>query len=239
MPHLTSRALYRNKAQAWASWLDELRRHSPEWAAQLAEARTRQELGHIVSRLAMQLTEQIAPRDHAPTTLRERIRMFMTDNLHRGLTLKDLSAFLGYSEKYCSELFRKVMGEPFSQWLKHLRIQEARRLLEDSRASMADVAELLGFSDQFAFSHFFKKVVGCSPRQFRTRLPHPACPQDSGLSSQTNGGCRTIHVRHADAASPTAPPVDIRRRTRHPQTARPIPSPRQPRADRIGRMGAG
>jgi AraC-like DNA-binding protein len=195
---MTGRAIYQDKTQAWAGRVDELRRHSPEWAAQLAAARTRQELRHIVSRLAMQLAEQFAAQDHAQATLRERIRIFMTDNLHRGLTLKDLSAFLGYSEKYCSELFLKVMGEPFSQWLKRLRIREARRLLADNRASMTDIAESLGFSDQFAFSHFFKKTVGCSPRQFRTRPPKPAAHKPPASHPTENGGQRPIHVKRAD-----------------------------------------
>ena len=171
---MTERAIAQDKTEAWARRIDTLRHHSPEWAAELAAARTRQKLKHIDSRLGIQLVEQFAAQDHPQMRLGERIRRFMTDNLHRGLTLKDLSAFLGYSEKYCSELFLKVMGEPFSQWLKQLRIREARRLLVDSPASMTDIAESLGFSDQFAFSHFFKKTVGCSPKQFRTRLPKPA-----------------------------------------------------------------
>ena len=181
---MTGKAISQDKTQAWVGWIDELRRHSPEWAAQLSAARTRQELNHLVSRLATQLMEQVEARDHAPSTMRERIRMFMTGNLHRGLTLKDLSSFLGYSEKYCSELFLKVMGQPFSHWLKRLRIREARRLLARSGVPLTIIAESLGFSDQFAFSHFFKKTVGCSPRQFRTRLSNQARPRSSGLPSQ-------------------------------------------------------
>ncbi len=171
------------KAAAWAEWLDELRRHSPEWAAQLAAARTRQELKHVVSHLAMRLVAQMTASDQARATSRDQIRTFMVANLHRGLTLKDLSAFWGYSEKYSSELFLNVMGEPFSQSLKQLRVQKAKRLLAHSPAPIADIAEALGFSDQFAFSHFFKKAVGCSPRQFRNRSGKPTRAQRSAALS--------------------------------------------------------
>jgi two-component system response regulator YesN len=149
----------------------------------------------------MHLVEQISTEDNAQMILRERIRIFMSDNLHRGLTLKDLSAFLGYSEKYCSELFLKVMGEPFSRWLKQLRVREASRLLADSPASLTDIAESLGFSDQFVFSHFFKKTVGCSPRQFRTRLPEPVIHKTPARHHTATGGRRPIRVRRADVPS--------------------------------------
>lgn len=168
MPKMTDRTTLQTKATAWMEWLDEFRRHSPEWAAQLAAARTRRELKDIVSHLAVKLVEQINAQEHVQGTLRDQIRTFMAANLHQGLTLKDLSAFLGYSEKYCSELFLNVMGEPFSRSIKHLRVQKAQRLLADSQATIADIAGSLGFSDQFAFSHFFKRSTGRSPREFRT-----------------------------------------------------------------------
>ncbi len=91
----------------------------------------------------------------------------MLTNLHRGLTLKDLAKFLGYSEKYCSELFQIHLGEPFSLYLKRLRLEEAKHLLGIGQLPLAQVAQRLGFSDQFAFSHFFKRALGYSPKQFR------------------------------------------------------------------------
>lgn len=137
--------------------IEEVRRHSPEWAERLAEAATEWEVP----------IGQVGERATPPEELRNRISLFMTQNLHKGPTLKLLAQFLGYSEKYCSELFRNVMGEPFSESLKRLRVRKAEQWLAGTPTPIADIAESLGFSDQFAFSHFFKKAVGCSPRKFR------------------------------------------------------------------------
>lgn len=103
----------------------------------------------------------------------------MAANLHQRPTLKDLAAFLGYSEKYCSEFFKAMMGEPFSQYGKRLRLEKAQRLLMEGQATLAVIAESLGFSDQFAFSHFFKRAIGYAPSQFRLRARMADCANDT------------------------------------------------------------
>ncbi len=98
----------------------------------------------------------------------QQIHTFMISHLHQGPTLKDLSLFLGYSEKYCSQLFHTVIGESFRSYLKTLRIERAKFLLQEGQTNLMEIARALGFSDQFAFSHFFKNAVGCSHSNFRT-----------------------------------------------------------------------
>jgi AraC-like DNA-binding protein len=101
------------------------------------------------------------------SSLTERIQAFISGNLRNRTTLKELARFLGYSEKYSSEFFQLQMGTSFSQYLKQLRITKAKHMLSGNAASVTHVAEALGFSDSFAFSHFFKRAVGCSPTAFR------------------------------------------------------------------------
>lgn len=103
--------------------------------------------------------------------LPNRMHRFIIDNLHRGVTLKDLARFTGYSEKYCSELFLAQMGESFTMYVKRLRLERATVLLHSSER-LADIAARLGFQDQYAFSHFFKKATGFSPRAFRQGAHH-------------------------------------------------------------------
>jgi AraC-like DNA-binding protein len=102
------------------------------------------------------------------SSLQHLMHRLLEDNLHRGLTLKGLSRCVGYSEKYCSEWFVARMGQSFSSYVKELRIARATKMLQ-SPVRLADIAEQLGFQDQYAFSHFFKKATGVSPKAFRER----------------------------------------------------------------------
>jgi AraC-like DNA-binding protein len=111
--------------------------------------------------------EDSEPASRKPNTMQQRLQIFLSRHLREGVTLKDLSTFLGYSQKYCSEFFRLQMGMCFSHYVKNLRITLATNMLMDHDLPLSQIAELLGFSDSFAFSHFFKRSTGCSPSEFR------------------------------------------------------------------------
>ena len=148
----------------------ELSRHAPESGDRLARAKTEREFLEVVCKL-FNLTSTLTP-DHCSLLhsegLPKQITLFISSNLHKGLTLKLLAKFLGYSEKYCSDFFQSTMGESFSSYLKRRRTDTATSLLTTTDKSVADIAAALGFSDQFSFSHFFKRSTGRSPREFRT-----------------------------------------------------------------------
>jgi AraC-like DNA-binding protein len=153
--------------------LEEVRCRAPYWLDQLTRITTHAEHQEYLRRLIEELRSLTrvlhsdAETFDEPPALADTIQRFMLGNLHRGPTLKDLAEFLGYSRKYCSDLFRAQMGAPFSQWLKRCRLDQAVKMLEESDDPITRIAERLGFSDQFAFSHFFKKAIGRSPLAFR------------------------------------------------------------------------
>lgn len=166
----------------------ELCRHAHGSADRLARAKTEREFLTLVCEL-FNLSATLTPDHYAllrSEGLSKQITMFIGSNLHKGLTLKLLAEFLGYSEKYCSDLFQSTMGESFSGYLKRRRIDTASLLLSTTDKSVAEIAAALGFSDQFSFSHFFKRSTGRSPREFRTDRGQQRALPTGG--SSTRGG---------------------------------------------------
>lgn len=147
--------------------LRELFAYTVNWAKRFYRDRQSYDRQKIVEFVSRTLVPDGSSPASSTLSLPDQIHEFMVTHLHKGLTLRELSEFLGYSEKYCSDFFILHMGEPFSVYLKGLRLQTAKLLLKNSEQNLTQIAQAIGFQDQFSFSHFFKKAAGLSPRQFR------------------------------------------------------------------------
>jgi len=55
------------------------------------------------------------------------------------------------------------MGRAPHQYLLALRLERARRLLENTEASLSDIAQRAGFADQAHFTRLFKRAFGTTP----------------------------------------------------------------------------
>ena len=151
--------------------VQEFRDYTENWVHRMRLLRPTNEPQAIAREVFDELLHHMLVPLNGMNPFPKQIHDFVTSNLCHGVTLKELSKFLGYSEKYCSEFFQSQMGEPFSVYLRRIRVEKAQRLLEDENLGLAQIADALGFHDQFAFSHFFKKVTGSSPKQYRESQP--------------------------------------------------------------------
>ncbi len=83
------------------------------------------------------------------------------------ITLADAAKSVYLSPSYLSTLFKKAMGMSFNEYLRTVRIEEARRLLAKGRHSVTDVAYAVGFDSQSYFSKVFHSTVGQSPTEYQ------------------------------------------------------------------------
>jgi two-component system response regulator YesN len=68
---------------------------------------------------------------------------------------------------YFSKLYKKETGESYVEFITKVRVEEAKRLLKESNARIADVGNAVGYPNAQYFCTLFKKITGVSPAEFR------------------------------------------------------------------------
>jgi len=98
----------------------------------------------------------------------------LESDLDRDLDLHDLARQLHMSYDGFRKRFRRQTGVPPARYRGARIIDRACELIDQGRLTDRQIAEQLGFCDEFYFSRRFKQVTGRSPRQFRAHLPRRA-----------------------------------------------------------------
>ena len=92
---------------------------------------------------------------------------FMKENLSKTLSLEELAQVAGMSTSHYSAVFREKLQSAPINFFTFLKIQEACRLLENTRLRIKEVAYQIGYGDPYYFSRVFTQVMSVSPRDFR------------------------------------------------------------------------
>lgn len=92
----------------------------------------------------------------------------MEDNLQQPLSSTTIAAQTGVSVRRLETLFRRELDVSPARYYRRLRLQEARRLVTDTRHSLQTIAVRTGFSSQSTFCHAFSQRYGQSARTMRT-----------------------------------------------------------------------
>lgn len=100
------------------------------------------------------------------TDVVERMRRYIDENCATA-TLEEISELFHLNLSYISRLFKKKMSVNFTDYVTQVRMEKARRLLNDSDCLISEVCVIVGYSDPRSFSKAFKKYFGVSPRDFR------------------------------------------------------------------------
>jgi len=82
-------------------------------------------------------------------------------------SLEDLGRECGLSRSVLAERFAHLVGVPPIQYLAQWRIQLAASLLRSGKASIAEIADRVGYGSEAALSRAFKRQVGIAPALYR------------------------------------------------------------------------
>lgn len=89
------------------------------------------------------------------------------ENLYGELSLSTIADTLYLSPNYLSRIFKQEVGEPFIEYTVRVKMNEAKRLLEQSSRKVYEIANELNYKDVNYFSKTFKKIFGVSPSEYR------------------------------------------------------------------------
>lgn len=85
----------------------------------------------------------------------------------RQITLEEMAAAAGLSEKYFCSFFKKLINKTPVEYLNLFRIEQACSMMTDSDKSLMEISMDCGFTDYSYFSRVFAKVTGESPATYR------------------------------------------------------------------------
>ena len=84
------------------------------------------------------------------------------------LSLSKIANALFVNSSYLSHLFKQESGSNLSDYLTRVRLDKAKRLLDDNQAqySLSSIAGMVGYKDEYYFNKCFKKLYGISPKKY-------------------------------------------------------------------------
>lgn len=92
---------------------------------------------------------------------------YMTANIDSGINLADIARATNRSPSHIARIFRTELGMPPHRYLISLRIEKARRLLEKTSVSIAEIAYECGFAHQEHLTRLFHRHCGTTPAAYR------------------------------------------------------------------------
>ena len=109
------------------------------------------------------------------------VASWITNNLMGDLSLECLAEKANVCPRHFSRLFRRSFGRSPGDFVEKLRVDEARRLLDERGGNVKQVASAVGFASADAFRRAFERRLGLSPVQyrgrFRKRVARPRTPK--------------------------------------------------------------
>ena len=97
-------------------------------------------------------------------------RKYIEKNYANPITLEDVAKYVSLSRVYFSSYYKKHTGENFITTLNNIRIKKAMELLKDPNIGIVSVMHATGYNHSTHFHKIFKKIVGCSPAEYREKI---------------------------------------------------------------------
>lgn len=137
----------------------------------LANDTSNEELVHyLMLPMMLELAKAVSIEGNAYTRpISHHAMTYVRSHLSEPLDGDSVAEACGVSRKTLCTRFKIETGETFAAYVRRVRIERARRLLDTSEYEISRIAYQTGFSSQSHFQTVFKEATGYTPREWRMR----------------------------------------------------------------------
>lgn len=128
-------------------------------------------LTRLNAQMVLDFTQRVSATKNGihNSKLVRRARDYILAHISEPITTEALSKELGMNRTYLCSLFAEETGLTINQYVTQVKIEEAKRLMEITSKSIAEIAEYLGYSTQSYFQRVFKSHTGMTPGEYRSQ----------------------------------------------------------------------
>lgn len=137
----------------------------------LANESMNEELVHfLMLPMMLELTKAVGTEAGAYThPLSHHAMVYVRSHMDESLDGDSVAEACGVSRKTLCTRFKQETGETFASYVRRVRVERARRLLDTTDLEISQIAYHTGFSSQSHLQTVFKQVTGHTPREWRLR----------------------------------------------------------------------
>lgn len=95
------------------------------------------------------------------------VKDYVDKNYRDEISVATISKDLNINYNYLSYCFKNETNENLSSYISKVRVEKAKIYLEDFKIPIADISEMVGFSEHNYFSKIFKKYTSFTPTEYR------------------------------------------------------------------------
>lgn len=98
----------------------------------------------------------------------KKIGEYLKKNYQYEINLQEIADSFYLSREYISRRFKQEFNETITDYLTRIRVEKAKELLKNQHLKIYEIAYQVGYQNEKYFSKVFKKLVGCTPNEYRS-----------------------------------------------------------------------
>ncbi|MFM9592086.1 GlxA family transcriptional regulator [Streptomyces scabiei] len=122
-----------------------------------------------------QFSAQLAAQTAQREPLRE-VQQWITEHPGDDLSVERLAARARLSPRHFARAFQAETGTTPGRYVDRVRLEHARRLLEDTADGVEEISRACGYGTSEAMRRAFVKTLGTSPAEYRRRFRPASAP---------------------------------------------------------------